>query len=154
MIKTYKKVINYAPTTVGASTQQYAMVTGIDSVAMGQVSGTDTTVPTGVKISRITVQFPIANLLASALIVHVAVQYTLGGQSPINANVVGGNAQRNQVIHQFVRSFGQFQNGSISYSFKVPRQFQRVKEGMIWHFTVTSSASATQTAQIIYTVKM
>lgn len=154
MQRTFKKVINHAPTSVAASTQQYAMATGVDSLAMGQISGTDTTVPTGSQIKVIVIQFPIGNLLASSLVVHVACQYTLGGQTAINANVVGGDAQRNQVIHQFVRSIGEGQNGNINYVLKIPKKFQRMKEGMIWYFTVTTSAVSTQTAQFIYTVRL
>ncbi len=146
MERTYKKVINFAPSSVGASTQQYLMVVGQDGISPGQTSATDPAVPTGAKISKIVVQFPIGNLLASSLVIHVAVQYILSGQTAINANVVGGNPQRNQVIHQFVKSIGQFQNGSIGYVIRIPKRFQRLKESMQWMYTVTSSASATQTA--------
>ncbi len=151
MRRTFKKVINQAPASVGASTQQYILAQGVDNISPGQGGATDVTVPTGSHIKTIVVQFPIANLLASSLVVHVAVQYILGGQTAINANVVGGNAQRNQVIHQFVRSIGQFQNANIGYVIKIPKRFQRLKEGMQWIYTVTTNATATQTGQFIYT---
>ncbi len=151
MRRTYKKVINQAPATVGASTQHYLLAVGVDGLAPDQTSPTDAGVPTGAKLKTIVVQFPIANLLASSLVVHVAIQYALIGQTAINANVVGGNPQRNQVIHQFVKSVGQFQNGSIGYVIRIPKRFQRLKESMQWLFTVTTSASAVQTLQAIYT---
>ncbi len=153
MERTYKKVINFAPSTVGASTQHYLLAVGVDSLPLGQTGPTDAGVPTGAKIRTIVVQFPIGNILASSLVIHVALQYILSGQTAIAPNVVGGNPQRNQVLHQFVRSVGQFQNANISYTLKIPKRFQRMKESMQWMFSVTSSASAVQTAQIIYTIR-
>ncbi len=152
MVKTFKKILNYAPASIGAATTSYLLVHGVDSIAPGQGGVTDSTVPTGCTIKRIVVQMPVANLAAAACIFHVAVQFTLQSQTAIAANVVGGNPQRNQVIHQSCRSLGQGQNGSLSYVIKVPKQFQRVKEDMKWFYTVTSSATSTQAMQVIYTM--
>jgi len=151
MRRTYKKVLNYAPTSIAASTQQYSLAIGTDSISPGQAGITDATVPTGAKITKFVIQFPILNLSANALVVHTAVQYVKAGQTAINANVVGGNAQRNQVIKQACRVFGLAQNGSIGLIFKIPRRFQRLQESMQWIFTVTTNQISTQTNQVIYT---
>ncbi len=154
MRKTYKKVLNFAPTSISASTQQYLLAVGQDGISPDQTGVIDPSVPTGAKLTKIVVQFPIGNLLASSLVVHVAVQYILSGQTAIAANVVGGNPQRNQVIHQFVKSIGQFQNASIGYTIRIPKRFQRLKESMQWMYTVSTNAVSIQTLQVIYTFEV
>ncbi len=152
--KTYKKVLNFAPASRGTATQEFPLVLGLDNNAIGQTTPTDHTVPTGSVISFITVMLSMVNLAATANFVNTALQYTLTGQTPVIANVIGGDPQRNQVIHQDLFSNAQGQNTNRIYKFKIPAKFQRVKEGMIWNFGYKADATHESTIQVIYTVKL
>lgn len=85
---------------------------------------------------------------------HLSVQKIHTGQSTVAPNVVGGNPQRNQVFHQSLRVLGQLQNMNYSYTFKVPKKYQRIREGDAWAFVYQSSQIWTDAVQVIYTVEL
>ncbi len=152
--RTYKKILNFAPTSRPAATAiEFVAVTGVDSLTLGQSGPTDGTVPTGAIIEQIIWQYSEVNLLATASFTHIAVQLLLSGQSAIAANVVGGNAQRNQIFFQNQWSAGQFQNSNHSIIFNIPKKYQRVREGMLWTLSVITSGIKTDACQVIYKIK-
>ncbi len=152
--QSFKKVINYAPTSrIGATKIDFEMATGQDSVAAGQTGPVDVNVPTGSIIESIEIQYTIQNVLASAAFCHVAIQRVLPSQSSISPNVIGGSNQRNQVHWQRVFAVGTQQNVNIIKRFKIPRPYQRVREGARWVFVVLPSANVTDVVQVIYKFK-
>ena len=153
--RTYKKVLNFAPTSRPAATQiDFIATTGIDNASVGQLSATDPLVPTGAIVEYIEIQYSEVNLLAAANFTNIAIQYTLSGQTPIDPRLIGGNPQRNQVIFQNLWSAGLSQNSNHKIKVRIPKKFQRVKEGMIWQLSVISGGVKTDACQIIYTIKL
>lgn len=151
IVQSYKKVINHAPASRAASTiLNFALSEGVDSVAAGQTGPTDVNVPTGAVIKYIEIQYVDVNLVAIASIRHVSIQKLHQGQSTINPALVGGNAQRNQVHMQQMFSVGQNQNSNHVYRFKIPKKFQRVREGDKWQFVVFGDSIHTSAVQAIY----
>ncbi len=126
------------------------MSAGVDSVAAGQTSVTDGGVPTGSVILGFDIQISMQNLVNIAAFVWVTVQRLDSGQAAVDAQAVGGDPQRNQVHLQLQRSLGQNQNRDFVVPFKVPKRFQRVKEGSVWVVTVKCDAIRTEAVQIIY----
>ena len=150
VIQSYKKVINHAPASRTTGKQAFGISTGVDSVAAGQTSATDTQVPTGSVIKFIEIQFSVSNLVSVSMFQWIAIQQLRSGQSSIAPNVVGGDPQRNQVHFQKMIQVGKDQNSNMTIRFKVPKKFQRVREGDIWEFTTIADQVSSSAVQIIY----
>lgn len=150
-IQSFKKVINVAPASVGAATNNLnTFIVGTDSVAAGQTSAVDTAVPTGSIVKYVEIHFGAQNLVNVAAFMHVAIQFLRSGQVNVSPNVVGGNPQRNQVIHQDMYTVGMNQNVNRVYKVKIPKRFQRIQEGTIWRCIAQCDQISTQACQIIY----
>jgi len=151
IIQSFKKVINVATISRPAGTQfDTAMSTGVDSVAAGQTSVSDGDVPTGCMIKFIEVQWAATNLVNISQFLSYGIQLVHAGQNPISLLVVGGNPQRNQVFYQRMEGLGQFQNFSRTIKFKIPKKFQRVREGDEWRFSRRGTQVFTEQLQVIY----
>jgi len=150
VIKSYKKVLLAAEASFTAGFQTEFIASGIDSIASGQTSATDPNVPTGNIIKAFEVQFAANNPGALPLFLNCTIQYTLGNQSFIDPGLMGGNNQRNQCLHMDLFSVGEDQNSTHKFKFKVPKKFQRLREGMVWGLVWRTSGSVNRMVQIIY----
>lgn len=150
VVQSYKKVINLAPASVAAGITAQDMAVGVDSVAAGQTSAIDANVPTGCIIKEFVIQFSCANLVSVATFCWFTVQYLLSGQGNANPQIVGGHAQRNQVMFQTLRNIGKDQNFNIQLRIKVPKKFQRMREGMRWRAVWDIDQIHTEAMQVIY----
>ncbi len=151
VIQSFKKVLNDAPTSrVPATNIVLNLAKGVDSVAAGQTGVIDADVPTGCVIRSIEIQWSYANLSGGNCFIHTTIQKLRSGQGGIAANLVGGNPQRNQVFHQTMRSIGTDQNGNAVFRLKIPKMFQRMREGDVWQFSRTGTAVYTDALQVIY----
>jgi len=153
--KTYKKVLNFAASSHAAGTKvDIFMAVGVDSIAIGQLTPTDGNVPTGARITSFVIQYAAQNLALTPAFVHLTIQHLHSGQGTIDPRVIGGNPQRNQVFNQQLRSIGLQQNFNYVKAFKVPKKFQRVREGDSWSFTYFLDQVVSDIVQIIYTVEL
>ncbi len=151
IVQSYKKVLNFAPASRTPATNIISsMVVGVDSIAAGQVGVTDANVPTGCVVKYIEIQWAMGNLSGGNNFFHVAIQHLHANQGVIAPNVVGGNPQRNQVFYQSMFQIGTDQNGSRTYRFKIPKKFQRVREGDSWAFVRQGNATYSDGVQVIY----
>lgn len=150
IIKSYKKVIFLADAGFTAGFHNDFIASGIDAIAAGQTSATDINVPTGSIIKQFEVQFACSNIVSGNNYVNCSIQYALANQSHINPDVVGGNSQRNQVLHMDNFSVGADQNSTHKFKFKIPKKFQRLREGMVWSLVWSNNASLNRQTQIIY----
>ncbi len=155
MVKTFKKVLNFAPASHGAGVKvNFDLAIGIDAIAPLQSGPTDSSVPTGSIIDYIEIQYGVVNLSAVACFIHTSIQSRLAGQpATIAPNVVGGDPQRNQVYHQEMRSIGQGQNATFVFKWRVPKMIQRIREGSIISFVILGTAAITDSCQVIFKMK-
>ncbi len=123
---------------------------GVDSLTSGQTSSTDGNVPTGSIIKYIEVQFAANNPTAAAGYITCSIQYRLDGQGFIDPSVVGGNPQRNQVLHMDLFAVAQDQNSTHKFRFKVPKQFQRIRDGMLWALVWNNNITVNRRILVIY----
>ncbi len=153
--RSFKKVLNFAPSSHAAGLQvDNILVQGVDSATLGQTGATDGTVPTGSIVSEFVIQYAAVNLAAISNFHHFIIQYTIGSQSLfVPCNAAGGNNQRNQIMLQGMRSMNESQNYNITMRYKIPRKYQRVREGMFWTFSVLGTSATTDSLQVIYVVK-
>ncbi len=151
VIQSFKKVLNDAPASrLSATNIQTTLSVGVDSTAAGQTGPTDAGVPTGSLIKFFEIQWAMGNVSGGNNFFHVAIEQIHSNQGIIAPNVVGGSPQRNQVFYQSLFQIGTDQNGSRTYRFKVPRKYQRVREGDEWRFVRQGSATFTDGVQVIY----
>lgn len=151
VVQSFKKVINHAGASRAAATNIIlACSTGVDSVAAGQSGPTDVQVPTGSLIKYIEFQMSFYNGTNAAVFVHLTIQRIHEGQTPISPLLVGGDPQRNQVFHQDLFNIGQLQNVNRKYRFKVPKKYQRVREGDKWQLVYQGDVVHSSVGQFIY----
>ncbi len=150
VIQSYKKVLHFVNASFGAGFTNEFVATGVDSVAAGQTSNIDPNVPTGSIIKYIEFQFAAANISSTTCFINCTIQYLLAGQSAVDPNLVGGSAQRNQVLHMDLFSVGINQNSLHKFRFKIPKQFQRMRESRKWLLSWRTSASINRELQVIY----
>ncbi len=150
VVKSYKKILNHLEAGYGAGFRSIECVVGVDNSTTGQTSITDGTVPTGSIIKYVEVQFSLTNVTAANIYVNTTFGYTLAAQVPIDPVLLGGNPQRTQIIHVSQNGIGQNQNFNRTFRYKIPPQFQRIKEDMKWQFTWRNNASVNAQTQVIY----
>ncbi len=151
VIRSYKKVLNIAPASrAAAATISDPLVTGTDSISPGQTTVTDATVPTGAIVKFIEIHYCATNLVAISHFQSLTIQHLHSGQTGISPLVVGGNPIRNQVHLQMHWSIGQFQNSTRVIKFKIPKRFQRVREGDSWNLVRLGSAVYADSVLVIY----
>ncbi len=151
IVQSFKKVLNFAPAGHSAGLKiDNVLALGTDSVAAGQTGVTDPAVPTGSIIKAFVIQYAVSNLVGVSAFQHISIQSLKPSQGSISPNVVGGNPQRNQVYFQSMRVVGPNQNANYNFVFKVPKKYQRVREGDNWLFTVLNTAAVTDSLQVIY----
>ncbi len=150
VVHTYKKVLNFSEASFGAGFNNQIVIQGKDNINPKQTNPTDGEVPTGARVKYFEVQVAIVNLVSTPCYVNCSIQYKLSGQSFIDPNIIGGDPQRNQVLHQDMYSVGQNQNSNHKFKFKIPKKFQRLREGMQWALTWSNNVTVNQQAQVIY----
>lgn len=151
VIRSYKKVLNFAPASQMAGTDVFRTLTiGLDNASSGQLGVTDATIPTGCIVKYIEIQYCVSNLLGSTMFLHGHISQMNSGQVVPSPLTIGGDPLRNQIHHQFMFSVGQFQNSTHIFRFKIPKKFQRVREGTQWFFTVNGSGVFADVVQVIY----
>ncbi len=153
-MRTFKKQLNFTFVSSAVLTAD-TLVQGVDSTALGQTTITDGAVPTGSKIKGILLMLGLSAPSTTSVEVGVNIQYLLAGQTTnVDPLAVGGNAQRNQVIKSWHFIIAQDSMVNINAFVKIPRQFQRVREQMLWRVVISSSSSREQAHESIYKVRL
>ncbi len=150
VIQSFKKVIFFIDASFGAGFTNDVIATGADSIAAGQTSSTDTVVSTGSILKYFEIQFACINPADAVIFVNCTIQYRLANQAFIDPNLMGGSNQRNQCLHMDLFSVGHDQNSTHKFKFKIPKQFQRMREGMVWSLTWRTNGIVNRQAQMIY----
>jgi len=151
---TFKKVINHL--AVGTTlVTNYNIAVGVDSTAMGQTSITDPNVTTGGRIRAIKICTSASNLNTVGIECAVCLQYLLPSQASVDPLAIGGSNQRNQVLKTWHKGLAQDDSLNINEWVKIPKKFQRLKEGMIWRITIsTNGVARTESSMFIYKVRL
>ncbi len=150
VVQSYKKILLNANAGVAAGFEIIKLANGVDSVAAGQTSSTDTQVPTGSIIKFFECQYAVSNPTSTTVFMNCTLQYKLGGQSFVDPDLMGGSNQRNQCLHMDNYSVGVNQNSTHKFKFKIPKGFQRIRESMEWALVVHNTASVIRQNQTIF----
>ncbi len=142
VIQSQKMWILKASASNTGGTQALEQITiGTDDFAGGQTSSVDKRVPTGAVIKEIHVFASFVNLSAVANFLNWGIQILRTNQTASQILAWGGDAKRNQILLVGQRSLGESQSVNVNIVFKIPRMFQRVREGDTWNFIRIGSAT-------------
>ncbi len=147
-----KYVVDEAESTEVAGLQVFQMALGVDGTTMSQTGVTDTSVPSGAKITKLDIRVSYSNLASLSAFVHWAIELRLSGQASINPITVGGSPLRTIVMLSGVKSVGDNQNQDIHIVYKIPPKFQRMKDGMQWQWTANLGQLMQTVKQVVYKV--
>ncbi len=151
VVQSFKKVIDYAGASHAAGAQVNRNITfGVDAISGKQTTATDVDVPTGSMVKFLDIMWSAYNAVNIITFVDLSIQLIRSNQSSISPDAVGGNSQRNQVFHQDMLNIGQLQSTNRKYRFKIPRKYQRVREGDIWVFNFKADQIISTKTKIIY----
>lgn len=154
-VHTFKKIIYHAEASVAAATKNdFEIAKGVDDVNPKQATNIDTDVPTGSTITDIYVWLTQTNLVSVANTSAVTMQMVQAGQAgTVNPFSMGGNSQRNQIYKTKFHMLGKDQNVNTAWHFKVPRKYQRMREGQIWRLTTNCTQIRTEACMAIYKIQ-
>ena len=150
VIQSQKVVLNEAPQSLMIGSHENGIVLGKDDFAGGQSGPTDDSVPTGAVVKYFEIQFSVSQPETANIFMWMSIQHLRTGQVSIAANTVGGSPQRNQVHFQKMVHMGNDQNMNLVFRFKIPKKYQRVREGDRWVFAFTIDGVVTAAMQTIY----
>ncbi len=148
-IQSYKQAIQNAPASTVAGVVNHPLVVGVDNYTGPSAANNE--VPTGAVVTGFDIQVASQNNLASsAIFLWASIQHTRSGQSPLDPRSLGGNPQRNQTFRQRLLILGVGQNSNLYWKFRIPKKFQRVREGDQWILTLNADGTTIRASQIIY----
>ncbi len=148
-IQSYKNISVDGPASRAAATNIFhTVLVGTDDYAGPSAANNE--VPTGAKVMSMTVMVAFINLVSVSSLLHFNFQFMRSGQAPITPGAIGGNPQRNQVISTFMKFLGQNQNSNFMFSVKIPRVYQRIREGDFWSLAYRADTVFASATQVIY----
>ncbi len=148
-IQSYKQITVDGPASRAAATNIiHTIVQGTDDYS-GPLAGNNQ-VPTGAHISSVLVMLAFTNLVSVSALVHLHLQCFRSGSGVVTPGVVGGNALRNQVIATRMFFIGKDQNNNLMYQIKIPKIYQRIREGDSFALIYRCDAVFASATQAIY----
>ncbi len=151
-VQSYKQVTVDGPASRAAATQIFhAFVVGVDDYRGPTAANNE--VPTGAKVMSVTIMLAFTNLVSVSSLLHLHVVCTRSGQPVVAPGAVGGDPNRNTVIHTMMKFLGQDQNSNFVFQLRIPKIYQRVRLGdrfLLVYQTDTVFASATQVIYKFY----
>ncbi len=148
-IQSYKQQSVDGPASRAAATNiSHTFILGVDNYTGPSAANSE--VPTGAKITNIQILLGFTNLISVSGLLHFTIQLLRTGQSQITPGAVGGSSQRNQNFFTMMRFLGQNQNNNFILNFKIPKGFQRVREGDQWRLVYRCDVVFASATQVIY----
>jgi len=151
--RSVKYIVEVAGASESAGLTAHTICTGTDNATLGQTGVTDVAVPTGSKIVLFDIRMPKVNLgAATANFIHWSLQITKSGQSVVNPIGQSGNPLRTNVMLSGVLGLGAGQNNSLHIRYKVPKRFQRIKDGDVWNIVNNNGLAVSAIYEFVYKV--
>ncbi len=148
-IQSYKQINIDGPASRAAATLiQPAILQGVDNYTGPSAANNE--VPTGAKVTSFIIFACFTNLVSVSALLHMNVQFLRSGQGAITPGAIGGNAQRNQVVATVMKFLGKDQNSNFTFQVKVPKIYQRIREGDVWRLTYVVDAVFASATQALY----
>ncbi len=147
-IQSFKQITVDGPASRAAATViSHEILVGVDNYT-GPTTNKE--VPTGAKVNSILIFNTFSNLVSISALLHYNVQILRSGQTGVTPGSVGGDSQRNQVIHTDMKFLGKEQNTNWQIRLKIPPMYQRIREGDKWFISYQVDAVFAAATQALY----
>jgi len=148
-IQSFKQITVDGPASRAAATLiTHTFVNGVDNYVGPTANNFE--VPTGAKVMGFLVIANFTNLVGVSASLHFHIQCARTGIPSVTPGAVGGDPNRNTIIHTRMVFLGKDQNSNWMFYVKVPRIFQRIREGDIWRLSYQCDTVFASQTQIIY----
>ncbi len=148
-IQSYKQITVDGPASRAAATNiSHTVLVGVDNYTGPSAANNE--VPTGAKVMSVLVMACFTNLVTISALLHLNFQCVRAGIVGITPGVIGGQTNRNTVIFTAMKFLGKDQNSNYMWLIKIPRIYQRVREGDAWNITYRNDAVFASATQAIY----
>ncbi len=151
-IDSYKQVTVDGPASRAAATNiSHVLVLGVDNYTGPSAANSE--VPTGAKVFGILILASFTNLVSISALLHFNVMAIRSGVAAPTPGAIGGSPNRNMVIFTDMKFLGKDQNNNVRLFVKIPKQYQRIREGdqiFLSYRADTVFASATQAIYKFY----
>ncbi len=149
VIQSYKQITVDGPASRAAATTIFhVFVAGIDNYAGPTAANKE--VPTGAVVKYITILASFTNLVSISALLHFNVVCQRSGMVTPTPGAVGGEPTRNTVIHTAMMFIGKEQNTNIRLQIKIPKIYQRIREGDQYVLAYRTDAVFASATQVIY----
>ncbi len=91
-----------------------------------------------------------SNLVEVSALLHFDVQFARSNSPIVTPGAVGGDANRNQITNTRMFFISKNQNTSLMFLVKVPKIYQRIREGDVWSIVYRADAVFASATQVIY----
>ncbi len=148
-IISYKQISVDGPASRSAATNiVHTFVDGVDNYS--GPTGTNAAVPTGSKINSILIMACFTNLVSLSSLLHFNVQLRRSGITNPTPGAIGGAPTRNTIIFTAMKFLGKDQNSNFQWLLKIPKIFQRIREGDAWDLLYRTDTVFASATQVIY----
>ncbi len=148
-IQSFKQITVDGPASRAAATNiLHRFVVGVDNYT-GPSAANDE-VPTGAKVMSATLFLSFSNLVAVSALLHYHIQCQRTGSPIITPGAQGGSPSRNTVIHTGMLFIGKEQNTNFQIQLRIPRIFQRIREGDQFFIVYRVDAVFASATQALY----
>ncbi len=148
-VQSYKQITVDGPANrAAATTIVHTFLSGLDNYVGPTAANSE--VPTGASVSSVLVMLTFTNLVSVSALLHLNVQLFRSGGTAVTPGAVGGSPARNTVIYTQMIFLGQNQNNNFMFRVKIPKLFQRVREGDAWQLRYRADAVFASATQVIY----
>ncbi len=148
-IQSYKQISVDGPASRAAATNiSHTVLVGVDNYTGPSAANNE--VPTGAKVMSILIMACFTNLVSVSALLHLNFQCVRAGITGVTPGVIGGTPQRNTVVFTQMKFLGQNQNSNFMWLIKIPRIYQRIREGDVFNLTYRNDAVFASATQAIY----
>ncbi len=147
-IQSFKQIAIDGPASrAAATTIIHNFLVGVDNYA-GPTTNVE--VPTGAKVMSVLIMACFTNLVSVSSLLHFNLVCLRSGLPSVTPGAVGGSPQRNQVIFTMMKFLGHDQNNNFMFRAKIPKIFQRIREGDIFQLAYRTDTVFASATQVIY----
>ncbi len=148
-VQSYKQVTVDGPASRAPATNiTHSLVIGVDNYTGPSANNNE--VPTGAKVMSLLLLLCFGSIASPATTLHFTLQLLRSGQGIVTPGAVGGNPQRNQVLYTEMLFVTADQSLNQVVRIKIPKMFQRIREGDVWQLVYSGDTTFTSVTQSIY----
>ncbi len=149
IVQSFKQITVDGPASRSAATNiVHDFLKGVDNY--DGPTALNNEVPTGAKVMSVYIMATFTNLVSVSSLLHFMIGCRRAGQTFPTGGAVGGSNSRNLIIHTAMVFLGHDQNNNYVFRIKIPRIYQRIREGDTFSLLYRADTVFASATQVIY----